>query len=99
MFYKADIPWFGIFANSMIWVLIVASAAFITWLAYDMITGSRKQREEVERMLTGLDATSVVTGAGALKAVSERDSMPVAGERKSPFAPGQGKRRKLTTGS
>jgi hypothetical protein len=78
-------------ANGLIWLIIVAVAAFVFWLGHDMITGPRRQREDVKRMLAGLDTTKDIMGV----------SLKAAHEPSSPFAPGskQGKRRKLTTGS
>lgn len=58
VFYVSDIPWFDSFANGMIWFLIVAAVAFVVWVGYDMITGPRKQRAELERLLKGLDTST-----------------------------------------
>ena len=120
MFYESDIPWFGVFANSMIWVCIVSGVGFAAWVAYNMIASKRKDREEIRRITEGLETefrpianhkankttlSPVPQDVKEVVAVPERESMPVTGEgngkikSKSPFAPGQGKRRKLTSGS
>lgn len=57
-FYKSGITWFDTVANGCIWALIVAALAFVVWVGYDMVTGPRKQRAELERLLKGLDTST-----------------------------------------
>lgn len=84
IFYTSTITWFDYLTNGMCWLLIAAFATFAVWIGWDVVTGPRKHREEIKRMLDGLDTIQETTGVGV---------------KKSPFAPDQGKRRKLTTGS
>ena len=91
IFYHSHVAWFENVANGCIWMIIVTAFAFLVWVGHDIVTGPRRQREDVKRMLAGLDTTKDITGV----------SLKAAHEPSSPFAHGnkQGKRRKLTTGS
>ncbi len=55
LFYESGIGWFDTVANGMVWLCISAFAACMIWLGYDLVTGPRKQREEVKRMLEGIN--------------------------------------------
>ena len=54
LFYESGIHWFDVVANGCIWLLIAAMLTFMVWFGYDLITGPRKQREEIKRMLDGI---------------------------------------------
>jgi len=88
VFYTSDVEWFGNVANGLIWAIILAFVGFLVWLGYDMITGPRRQRAEVARMLEGLETSNTVISSHKIDKPAEI--------KKSPFAPDQDKRRKLT---
>ena len=69
IFYTGGPEWFNAFANGVCWFLIASVLAFLGWLAHDLVTGPKRQREEVKRMLSGLDAVQDVTG------ISPKDSL------------------------
>lgn len=77
-FYESGISWFDTVANGLCWMLIVSAVAFTAWLGYDLVTGPRKQRAEVKRMLEGLDSIMNLT---------TRD-ISISGAHR-PFAPGK----------
>lgn len=78
LFYESGIGWFDVVANGLCWMLIAATIAFLGWLGYDLVTGPRKQRAEVKRMLAGLDTVQDITGV----------STSISGAHR-PFGPGK----------
>lgn len=54
LFYESGNHWFDVIANCCVWFLIAAALFFTGWVGYDLVTGPRKQREEVKRMLEGI---------------------------------------------
>lgn len=86
-FYKSGITWFDTVANGCIWALIVAAVAFVVWVGYDMITGPRKQRAELERLLDGIDSQSVLT-------INTHKVNGAAKPKTRPFGPGSRKAAK-----
>lgn len=66
IFYHSGIDWFDNMANGLCWFLIFAAVAFLAWVGFDMITGPRRQRAEVVRMLAGLDTAKDISGVGVL---------------------------------
>lgn len=79
-FYESGIHWFDTVVNGLCWMLIVSAVVFTVWLGYDLVTGPRKQRAEVKRMLEGInDAKSTNYGSQLIT---------LSGASK-PFAPGK----------
>jgi hypothetical protein len=68
IFYKSGILWFDYVANGCIWALILTFTVFLLWLGFDLVTGPRRQRADVARMLSGLDTTLAVTGISSHRA-------------------------------
>lgn len=81
MFYEDNTKWFETLANAFVWILIAAAAAFLIWIACDLITGPRRQRIEVARMLAGIEKAVVENSTTDKASVS---SAPIT---TSPFAP------------
>ncbi len=104
LFYHHGTPWFDYLANGSILLLILFFAIFVGWFIYSVVTGRKRDRADLKRMLTGLDQDTFKPEIGDITAGFEHASFAPSGTAyvapRRPFAPeNRGKRRKLTADS